>query len=147
MTDNINILLPSDGSETALKAAAYAAKLAKMNPQKKVTILVVVPTGKELIDGYRRHDELAARLQSALEDRAGEALEKTADVFVKEGLAVEKILEKGDPAGVILRYAGTGGYDHIIMGSRGVSELRGTALGSVSHKVINTAPCRVTLVK
>ena len=147
MTDNLKILLPSDGSETAMKAAAYAARLALMNPQKKVTLMVVVPTGRELIDGYGKQDELTVSFESTLEDRAGEVLEKTADVFLKEGVPVEKILEKGDPAEVILRYAGQGNYDHIIMGSRGVSELRGAALGSVSHKVINMAPCRVTLVK
>ncbi|MCL6638139.1 MAG: universal stress protein [Firmicutes bacterium] len=146
-SEDIKVLLPSDGSETSLKAAQYAARLMKMNPRKKVTLLVVVPAGKEFFDGPPAPGDVSARYDAILEKKALEVMEKTAGIFSREGLEVEKVLEKGDPARVILEYAGQGGFDHIIMGSRGVSELRGAALGSVSHKVINLAPCRVTLVK
>ena len=130
------VLLPSDGSETSLKAAAYAARLMKLNPEMKLTVLVVSPE----ISGF-------SNLNSAMETKGKEILEKTVQIFEEKGLGVDQINEKGDPAGVILEYAERGNYDHIIMGSRGVSELRGEAIGSVSHKVIYLANCRVTLVK
>lgn len=147
MAENTKVLLPSDGSDTSLKAAAYAARLMKLNPQKQVTVLVVIPSGRGFLSVTEQNGELYQKLDAVMEEKAGEALEKTVDIFKSEGLSVSSEMEKGDPARVILDYAGRGGYDHIIMGSRGVSELRGAALGSVSHKVINLALCRVTLVK
>jgi len=130
------VLLPSDGSDTSLKAAAYAARLMKINSEMKLSILVVVPENS----GFTEFDKAVA-------EKGNEIMNKTVTFFYDEGLEVEKIIEKGDPATVIIQYAERGKYDHIIMGSRGVSELRGAAIGSVSHKVIHLANCRVTLVK
>ena len=130
------VLLPSDGSDTSLKAAAYATRLMKTNPDLKLSVLVVVPEGS----GFSEIDK-------AMEEKGKEIMNKTLQSFSKEGIEVDKFIEKGDPASVIIQYAERGNYDHIIMGSRGVSELRGAAIGSVSHKVINLANCRVTLVK
>lgn len=130
------VLLPSDGSDTSLKAAAYASRLMKTNPDMKLTVLVVVPESS----GF-------AEIDRAMEEKGKEIMNRTMRGFSEEGLEVEKYIEKGDPAEVIINYAERGSYDHIIMGSRGASELRGAAIGSVSHKVIHLANCRVTLVK
>lgn len=130
------VLLPSDGSDTSLKAAAYAARLMKINSGMKLSILVVIPESS----GFTEFDKSVA-------EKGNEIMNKTETLFSDEGLEVEKFIEKGDPATVIIQYAERGNYDHIIMGSRGVSELRGAAIGSVSHKVIHLANCRVTLVK
>ncbi len=130
------VLLPSDGSETSLKAAAYAARLMKVNPEMKLSVLVVVPES----NGFEQLDKAIAK-------RGNEILEKTMLVFNNEGIKVQSFIENGDPAEVIIKYSERGNYDHIIMGSRGVSELRGAEIGSVSHKVIHLANCRVTLVK
>lgn len=130
------VLLPSDGSDNSIKAATYAARLMKLNPEMKLTVLVVVPESS----GFGEFD-------SMMEAKGKEILKKTVGIFAGEGLEVEGVKQKGDPAGVIIDYAGRGNYDHIIMGSRGVGELRGVTVGSVSHKVIHLADCRVTLVK
>ncbi|MFA4884645.1 MAG: universal stress protein [Desulfotomaculaceae bacterium] len=130
------VLLPSDGSDNSLKAAGYAARLMKTNSDMKLSVLVVVPESS----GFKNIDQ-------AMEDKGSEIMNKTVAVFSDNGLKVEKFIEKGDPATIIIQYAERGNYDHIIMGSRGVSELRGASIGSVSHKVIHLANCRVTLVK
>ena len=142
------VLLPSDGSDTAMKAAVYAARLMKINPEMKLTVLVVVPGSNDFLgENNNEGKEIMEKIDRAMEAKAAEILEKTMSVFKKEGIEVEGLIEKGDPAGVIVDYSGRGKYDHIIMGSRGVSELRGVAVGSVSHKVIQLADSRVTLVK
>lgn len=133
---NSRVLLPSDGSDTSLKAAAYASRLMKTNPDIKLTVLVVVPESS----GFTEIDK-------AMEIKGKEIMDKTLQSFSNESIDVDKSIEKGDPAAVIINYAERGKYDHIIMGSRGVSELRGASIGSVSHKVIHLANCRVTLVK
>lgn len=141
------VLLPSDGSDTSMKAAVYAARLMKINPEMKLTVLVVVPEGSGFLNKDSEEKELFKKIDSAMEAKGKEILEKTISVFSNEGLKVEGVIEKGDPAGVIVEYAERGKYDHVIMGSRGVSELRGVVIGSVSHKVIHLVSSRVTLVK
>jgi nucleotide-binding universal stress UspA family protein len=53
----------------------------------------------------------------------------------------------GDPAEQVLEYAEREGVDCIVMGSRGLSDVRGLVLGSVSHKVSNRAACTCIAVK
>ncbi|MEG3070672.1 MAG: universal stress protein [Candidatus Syntrophopropionicum ammoniitolerans] len=130
------VLLPSDGSDNSLKAAAYASRLMAMNPELKLSIIVVIPERDNL-----------AEIDMAVEEKGQKIMDRTLREFSKKSLDVERYIERGDPATVILDYAERGNYDHIIMGSRGCSELRGAAIGSVSHKVIHLANCRVTLVK
>ena len=60
---------------------------------------------------------------------------------------VEVRLEGGNPADRILQSIGEENIDCVIMGSRGLGELKGLFLGSVSHKVANHAPCTCIAVK
>ncbi len=123
------VLLPTDGSATARRAAVYAARLMKLDPEMEVCVLVVVPP-----EGSSLGNE---------ED----ILQNTVNVFLSQGLTVRGYIKFGDPAEVILIEAKEGNYDHIIMGSRGAGEVKNSGIGSVSHRVINQAACRVTLVK
>jgi nucleotide-binding universal stress UspA family protein len=61
--------------------------------------------------------------------------------------SVETILAEGDPANRILQAVEERGVDCVIMGSRGLSDVRAMILGSVSHKVMNHAPCTAIAVK
>jgi len=56
-------------------------------------------------------------------------------------------LEVGDPADRILQCIDEEKIDCVIMGSRGLNDLKGLFLGSVSHKVANRAPCTCIAVK
>ena len=60
---------------------------------------------------------------------------------------VEMHLEAGDPADRILECIDRDKIDCVIMGSRGLNDLKGLFLGSVSHKVANRAPCTCIAVK
>jgi nucleotide-binding universal stress UspA family protein len=60
---------------------------------------------------------------------------------------VSTAVEAGDPAGVILRQAESFGADLLVVGSRGLGNIAGILLGSVSHKVANAAKCSVLIVK
>lgn len=48
---------------------------------------------------------------------------------------VGKSVIKGDPAGVIINYAKEGDFYMIVIGSRGLGNVKGLMLGSVSNKV------------
>jgi nucleotide-binding universal stress UspA family protein len=56
-------------------------------------------------------------------------------------------IHAGDYANAILDVAEKKQADIIIMGSRGLSPLRGFVTGSVSHKVAQRANCSVLTVK
>lgn len=56
-------------------------------------------------------------------------------------------IAEGDPAEQILRHAETEGANLIVMGSRGLSDLKGLLMGSVSHKVSQLSPCSCVTVK
>ncbi len=119
------VLLPSDGSSTSAKAAAYAARLMKMNKEMKLSVLVVLPGDGVFMDSQNGGGNIMEPLAWEIQDRGREILQKTVEIFSNEGLSVNGLIDKGDPAEVILAHAERGNFDHIIMGSRGVSELRG----------------------
>jgi nucleotide-binding universal stress UspA family protein len=54
---------------------------------------------------------------------------------------------EGDPAQAIIEFARKEAVDTIVMGSRGLGNLEGVFLGSVSHKVCNLAHCTCLTVK
>ena len=68
----------------------------------------------------------------------------------EHGLAEGRIrclFKNGDPVSRILETAGEEQTDLIVMGSRGLSSLRGLAQGSVSQKVSHLSKCTVLTVK
>jgi nucleotide-binding universal stress UspA family protein len=57
------------------------------------------------------------------------------------------VLREGDPAAAILEVAKQEGADLIVMGRRGLGDLAGLLLGSVTHKVTHLADCACLTVK
>ena len=60
---------------------------------------------------------------------------------------VTTAVETGDPASAIVRRAQEAKADLVMMGSRGLSNIKGLLIGSVSNKVISLAECSVVTVK
>lgn len=61
--------------------------------------------------------------------------------------SVEVILGEGDPADAILDAAKQVDADLIVLGTRGLSDLKELLLGSVSHSVVQLSPCSCLVVK
>lgn len=64
-----------------------------------------------------------------------------------ESVRVEKIELSGYPPDALVSYAKTQGADLIVVGNRGYGPVASVLLGSTSHRVLNTAPCDVLVVK
>ena len=90
-----------------------------------------VPAPRELVDAVGGH--IIKRAERA----AAKAGVKT----------VSGVLADGDPADVVLGIAAREKADLIVLGSRGLSDLAGLFLGSVSHKVSARADCACLTVK
>lgn len=168
------ILLAVDGSKHAKNAAAIAAELAA---KYKATLVVVSVsslsiTAEDIENSrwYRRLGKSAKdeinRVRKAL-DYPGEkpfmgipapsqALVALAEAIIGDA---ETVIEKhqvgnvrraaliGEPAQTILEEAKRSKADLIVMGTRGLSDLSGLVMGSVSHKVMHMADCPCVTVK
>jgi len=60
---------------------------------------------------------------------------------------IETMIVEGDPAALILATAKDKNADLIVLGSRGLSDLAGLLMGSVSHKVSQMTACTCITVK
>jgi nucleotide-binding universal stress UspA family protein len=79
----------------------------------------------------------------------GNALVDKAEGIAREHGAkvIGRVVTEGDPADVILDCAKERKADLIVMGTRGLSDLAGLFVGSVSHKVSHLADCTCITVR
>jgi len=156
MTKVQHILVPTDGSEGALKAAQFAGDMARaLNA--KVTVLLVQDERSVLSEawnaaiGHQTADSASGAVdvaRTAMEENARQnALANTGAVLGDLASGHELVQVWGHPANDICRYAAEHSVDLIVMGSQGLSALGRAILGSVSHAVVNSADCAVTIVK
>ena len=139
-----NLLIPIDGSRSALRALGYALEDIQQDLNVQIHLLNVqaplthVWTGKLLTP-----DLVNAELQREGEQLLADPLSiaHAADVFSTAHVRV------GDPAQEIVACATQFGCTTIVMGTRGMGALEGIVMGSVAHKVVHLSPVPVTLVK
>lgn len=142
------LLLATDGSDNSLRAAEFAAGLAALAPDIKVTVLVV----NDMLERMKYYSPLRSpvifeEVESFFRDKSQDTMERTLAVFEKHRCRVDGVVKVGDPAQEIVNYAREEGFSQIIIGSRGMGALKGIVLGSVSSKVLQLADCPVTVVK
>ena len=144
------ILVPSDGSKTAQRAAGYAVDLAK---QLKASIIILSVIDKRSFTAQTvpasetaRHtiEPIEDYLREAAEGYAGE-IKKLCD---KSGVASKVSIKMGHPVEEIVKEAKRSKANFIVMGSHGRSALSATVLGSVSYGVIhNDASVPILIVR
>jgi nucleotide-binding universal stress UspA family protein len=74
-------------------------------------------------------------------------LERVRKVVTHRGLTIHPLLVEGRPAEEIIRAAARTHADLVILGSRGMTGLKGALLGSVSRRVARHAPCSVLVAR
>ena len=139
-----NILLASDGSECALKAAAAAGTLASKFTARLTVINVFHPIPaygpfREVVNSDL-HERYVRELQEHAISPVGRIMEGM-------GVPYQSRQEVGQPAAEIIRVAEEEGCDLVVLGSRGLSGFQEFLLGSVSDRVVHHAHCPVLIVK
>ena len=133
------ILVPTDGSKAAQKAARYAVDLAK---QLKASVIVLsVIDQRSLISQTILAGETARHVIEPIEDYLRKAAERYAGeikkLCEKNGVQSKTVITTGHPVEEIVKEAKKSKADLIVMGSHGRSALAAAVLGSVAFGVIH----------
>lgn len=141
------ILVPTDGSEMAEKAADAAIELAGALGASIVFLSVV----DEISPAFAYELESGASLDVAELDAqrakfSENAVEKLKQRAGTAGVTSETMVVSGHPWETILSTADQVGADHIIMGSHGRRALAAAMLGNVTFNVIHGAKVPVTVI-
>lgn len=140
-----NILVPMDGSDSALRALKVAIKMAeKKNEDYTIHVLNVQ---SPLISNNAARFFTADVLTSYYEDVGKEALKNAKDYLATLDVNFKVHIEVGSVVEIVKKYVSEQNCDHIVMGTRGLSAVPGLLLGSVTTKVLNAVDIPVTLVK
>lgn len=96
---------------------------------------------------YETADE-NARVQQDIDETEGKkVIKKTVDLLTKRDIKTNEVLSRGDAASEIIRNVKEHDIDLIIAGSRGLSQIKGLLLGTVSRKLVHYASCSVLVVR
>lgn len=139
------ILVPLDGSTSAEGALESAATLAGSFGA-EVLLVGVLDLTAGMYDVYSEAFsplDLKAQLEKFIET----ALERARTQIEARGLRARRFVEVGVPHEEIARLAQAEGVDLIVMTTHGRKGLSHLLLGSVTEKVIRTAPCPVLVVR
>ncbi|MFZ5632771.1 MAG: universal stress protein [Bacillota bacterium] len=141
------LLVPLDGSMRANVAAEHALELAKCMDS-EVLLFHVIPALPPYVNKFS--DRLGGAYQQIhdeLQATGEEIMEKAKADFGKYGVKIEIKIIWGNPAMEICREAKEGRFDLIVMGSRGLGEIKGYLMGSVSNRVVRHASSPVLIVR
>ena len=142
------VLVPVDGSQRSEEAFEYALET---YPDASIIVLYVLNPVNMVAysddeDGFFDVDAYERAVETRQDD-AEEMMDRYREAAADAGGEVETVVEKGDPAKVILRTAEDRSVDHIVMGSRGRSGFGRVLFGSVAEAVTRRAPVPVTIVR
>ena len=142
------ILVALDGSKASNDALSFALDLAD-ELSANIELLTVVPP--VFLPAYSINvlksdaiSEIAKNLEISFRNILSKAKEEARKTHPRTNLSTR--FEKGEPSEKIVDVANQGGFELIIMGSRGLGG-RVSTLGSVSSRVVDESKCPVLIVK
>ncbi len=132
-------VIESDDIPAELRHMAEVEHITKPDAAENTVAQTSVPVGNPA--RLRQNTEIHAYISNELLKRAKRsAVNKGADDILQ-------ISEQGDPAKRILKAVRKHDVDMVVMGSRGLGNLKGLLVGSVSNKVSNLAKCTCVTVR
>lgn len=144
-----NILVALDESKNALRAVDFVCR--HFTPDHRVTFMSVVPdtaalcnmNSPTLIPYFMSQKEAFCDLENKKNEIVRSAMEQARERLIRSGFAEENLslkmeAQKKGVARDILAEAQKG-YDVIVVGRRGMSEVREFFMGSVSQKILHSA--------
>ena len=142
-----SVVVGTDGSATAEMAVRHAGRLAAADGARLIVVTAYTPQGDLLL---AQETGVPDELKWALTDRvqAEERAQHGRQLANEEGASgVVAQAIAGSPADVLLETASDFAADLIVVGSKGLTSMKGRMIGSVASSVMHHAPCDVLVVQ
>ncbi|HBV89325.1 MAG TPA: universal stress protein [Desulfosporosinus sp.] len=161
---SLKVLLYADGSPHSFSATVYAASLFSSIPNMQLTVLHIQENAQGSIEGdYNLLETWSSNPNSDWVEHLVEENSETGTEYSRILAITNKIFSKRgqnvnrqviysnynipDITEAILSYATKKNYELIIMGTRGMTSLKGLIHGSLAHSVLNKSDIPVLLIK
>jgi nucleotide-binding universal stress UspA family protein len=144
-----NILVPTDGSDTANVAVSHAVDLATKYGARLHALYVVDPDWLTYSLGAEQLDRIRQGNFGEMDDLEADAAEATgvvADMARERDIEVVEAVRGGTPHKIITNYADSNDIDLVVIGSHGRSGVRRALLGSVTERVLRSTHLPVLVV-
>jgi nucleotide-binding universal stress UspA family protein len=141
----LNVLVPIDGSENALRALRHVISPSSIcrEPGQIHLLNVQAPVASGVVRLFLSREDLSGYYQ----EEAERALAPARQELEKAGVSFQVEIRVGEVAETISRYAREQRCSLIAMGTRGMGSVVNLLLGSVATKVIGLSEVPVLLVK
>ena len=149
----MRVICAVDGSEHSQWGVQALSVLAGRQPEHVVLLHIIDKSGFQTA---KSKNPVAAKRAFAAMEKAGTIVLRDAARSARQALGqaataphttLQTILAYGSLAKTIAKEARRVKADLILMGSRGLSDIQGFLLGSISRQVASAAPCSVLVVK
>lgn len=149
----MRVICAVDGSEHSQWGVHALSMLAGRQPEHVVLLHIIDKSGFQTA---KSKNPVAAKRALAAMEKAGTIVLRDAARSARQALGqaataphttLQTILAYGSLAKTIAKEARRVKADLILMGSRGLSDIQGFLLGSISRQVASAAPCSVLVVK
>lgn len=143
-----NILAPLDGSKHSQKALEFACDLANQYDARLHLLHIPQAASQQQVFALGSAAITMESSPQELESAGRSVIDAAKQICKDQGCKhVDAEIVSGSPAEMILERAKEHQADMIVMGSRGLSNLAGLLMGSVSHKVSHLAECTCVTVR
>ena len=144
-----SILVPVDGSEHSGKALTLAVDIAEKYDAHLSALFVVSHEMDEELSHftnteYNLKDDNAV---IAASEQMGKSTIKRMIDKLKTNVVIRTVVLFGNPAARIVEYSMNNNFDMVVMGNRGLSDIKGMMMGSVSRKVRKLVECTFVSIK
>ncbi len=137
----MKILVPTDGSTSALRAVKYAASIADNG---SITLISVHDdTG---LKHLKKHFSLDT-VSDYLREKSEMEIKSSCNALKRLNSTYNVIIRIGHITDEIIKESNTGKYDLIVMGSKGRSIVNDFLIGSVAQRVLATTNIPLTFIK
>lgn len=153
--DGYRVLVALDSSEASFKALRALGSFFDVSTL-DVTLMHVVelPWAHIGLENWAVTEEEVSELED-YQAQLEHELRQDAQTVIDRGLhqleqwhvPASAIIEEGDPALELISHAEEGGYDLVVAGATGASDVKHARIGSVSMKLAWNAPCSVLVVR
>lgn len=136
------ILVAYDGSEGSRRALRAAIELAKRLEAEVQTISVM-----EHLPHYAATVGEVKEAQAEFEAFFRGLTKQARDQAALQGVGLETVVKPGHEVETIVTYAREGGFDVLVLGFAGHSNIWGRIMGSTTQNISRLSPCSVLIVK